>query len=154
MGGGYGHDRWIPYCSQLDSLRDCTIIMTSWHGKVFCITGPLWGESTGHNRIHLGTALSLWHHDLGMCSASLALCEGNPLDSPHKGPVKQSFVVFFAVNLNKPLSKQSIYQWFVTPWCITVVTVSRNSTWSLVALQIDCNTHSLHVTNWHILWIN
>ena len=23
-------------------------MMTSWHGNAFCITGPLWGESTGH----------------------------------------------------------------------------------------------------------
>ena len=23
-------------------------MMTSWHGNVFSITGPLWGESTGH----------------------------------------------------------------------------------------------------------
>ena len=37
---------------------------------------------------------SWWCPDKEMCSALLALCEGNPLvisGSPHKGPVMQSF---------------------------------------------------------------
>ena len=45
-------------------------------------------------------------------SASLALCEGGPvdsLDSPRNRPETQSFDVFFAVSLNKLLKKQLSY---------------------------------------------
>ena len=34
-------------------------------------------------------------------SALLALCEGNTLVNPHKGPIAQSFDVKFEVHLNK-----------------------------------------------------
>ena len=30
--------------------------MTSSNGNIFCVTGPLWGESTGHRRIPLTKA--------------------------------------------------------------------------------------------------
>ena len=30
-------------------------MLTSWHGNASCITGPLWGESTGHHWIPLTT---------------------------------------------------------------------------------------------------
>ena len=36
----------------------------------------------------------------------------SPVDSPHKGPVMQSFYVFFVVGLNKLLNKLSNCQWF------------------------------------------
>ena len=38
------------------------IMMTLWYGKVFCITGPLWGESTGDRWIPLKGASNaeLW----------------------------------------------------------------------------------------------
>ena len=41
-------------------------------------------------------------------SALLALCEGNPalLDSPHKGPVMQSFDVLFVSSLSNLFSKE------------------------------------------------
>ena len=38
------------------------------------------------------------------------------VDSPHKWPVMQSFGVFFHVNLNKLLNKQSSCQWFEIQW--------------------------------------
>ena len=41
-------------------------------------------------------------------SASLAICEGNPMVPPHKEPDTQSFDVFFDSSLNKELSKQQI----------------------------------------------
>ena len=44
------------------------------------------------------------------------LCEGNPPVTggfPSQKPVMRSF---FGGRLNKPLSKQSIDRWFVTPW--------------------------------------
>ena len=40
-----------------------------------------------------------------MVSILLVLCEGNPLDSPHKGPVMWSFDVSFDVSLDKLLDK-------------------------------------------------
>ena len=40
-------------------------------------------------------------------SELLAFCEGNA-DSPHKGPVMQSFDVFFVVSLNKVLERSRV----------------------------------------------
>ena len=39
-----------------------TLIMTSPNGNIFCIAGPFWGESTGHQRIPLTKAskAELW----------------------------------------------------------------------------------------------
>ena len=61
------------------------IIMTSPNGNIFRVTGPLWGEFTGHRWI------------------------------PLQRPVTQSFDVFFDLRLNKQLSKQSRRRWFETP---------------------------------------
>ena len=41
---------------------------------------------------------------------------GWPVDSPHKGPVMQSFLVFFDDSLNKLLIKQLCCWWSKTPW--------------------------------------
>ena len=49
------------------------------------LTGPLWGESTGHWCI------------------------------PSQRPVTRSFDIFFDLRLNKRLSKHSGHQWFETP---------------------------------------
>ena len=62
------------------------MLMTSSHGNAFRITGPLWGESTGH-----------------------------PVDSTHKEPVARTVDVSFDVSLNKLLYKQSSGWWFETP---------------------------------------
>ena len=37
-------------------------MMTSWNGNIFCVTGPLWGESTGYQWIPLTMAsdMKLW----------------------------------------------------------------------------------------------
>ena len=46
-------------------------------------------------------------------------CEGNPRVNggfPSQRPVMQSFEIFFVVNLNICLSKQSRCWWFETPW--------------------------------------
>ena len=56
--------------------------MTSWHGNIFHITGPLWGESTCHWWIPLT-----------------------------KGPIMHRVYVFFLVSLNKILNKHSSCQW-------------------------------------------
>ena len=61
------------------------IMITSSNGKIFRVTDPLWGESTGHG--------------------------GFPLQRP----VTRSFHVFFDLHLNKRLSKQSRRRWFETP---------------------------------------
>ena len=51
------------------------------------------------------------HDNMYMISTTLALCEGNPLDSPqvdspHKGPAMWNIGVLFAINLNELLNKQ------------------------------------------------
>ena len=60
------------------------IMMTSSNGNILCVTGPLWGESTGHR----------W-------------------TPPHR-PVTRSFNVFFDLRRNKRLSKQARRRWFET----------------------------------------
>ena len=61
------------------------IMMTSSNGNIFCVTGPLCGEFTGHRWI------------------------------PGHRPVTRSFDVFFDLCLNKRLSKQWWGWWFETP---------------------------------------
>ena len=56
---------------------------TSWHGNVFSIGGPLWGQSTGHQWIPL---------------------------TNDEGLVTHGFNVFFDVSLNRPLNKQSSWR--------------------------------------------
>ena len=68
-----------------DSLK--CIMMASWNGNIFCVTGHLCGEFTGHWWI------------------------------PHKRPVTRSFDVFFVLRLSKRLSKQSSGWWFEMPLC-------------------------------------
>ena len=56
-----------------------------------------------------------WKH----FSALLALCAGNfPVtgEFPSRRSVTRSFNVFFALRLNKRLSKESCGWWFETPW--------------------------------------
>ena len=62
-----------------------SIIMTPSNGKIFRVTGPLWGEP---------------------------LVTGG---FTPQGPVTRSFAVFFDLRLDKLLSKQSRRQWFETP---------------------------------------
>ena len=38
----------------------------------------------------------------------------NDVDSPHKGPVILSFVIFIVVIMNKLLNKSSSYHWYET----------------------------------------
>ena len=61
------------------------------------------------------------------------LCKGihlSPVDSPHKGPVMQSFNVSFDVSLKMLLNRQSSSQWFEMPCHMTVMIASccRTST--------------------------
>ena len=60
-----------------------------------------------------------WRHQMETFSALLALCVGNsPVtgEFPSQRPVTRSFDVYFALHLNKRLSKQSCGWWFETPW--------------------------------------
>ena len=61
------------------------IMMTSSNGNIFRVTGPLCGEFTG------------------------------PGEFPTQRPVTRSFDIFFDLDLNKQLSKQSRGWWFETP---------------------------------------
>ena len=59
-----------------------------------------------------------WCHQMETFSASLSLCVGNsPVtgEFPPQRPVTRSFDVFFALHMNKQLSKQSIHWWFDMP---------------------------------------
>ena len=66
------------------SCGDNYSMVTSSNGKIFRITGPLWGESTGHRLI------------------------------PLTKPVTRSFEVFFDPRLNKRFRKQSKGWWLET----------------------------------------
>ena len=58
-----------------------------------------------------------WRHETETISASLAFMRGihrSPVNSP-RGPMTRNFDVFFALSLNKRLSKQSWGWWFKTP---------------------------------------
>ena len=58
-----------------------------------------------------------WRHQMETFSALLAICVGNspvPGEFPTQRPVTQSFDVFFALRLNKRLSKQWWVWWFET----------------------------------------
>ena len=70
-----GPCRWWPKC-----------MMTQSNGNIFRVTGPVWGESAGHQWI------------------------------PWQRPVTQNFDDIFDEHLDKWLSKESICRWFETPW--------------------------------------
>ena len=45
---------WFEYnCTQVSKTHGTNAMMRSWHGNTFCITGPLWEESTSRNWIPL-----------------------------------------------------------------------------------------------------
>ena len=67
--------------------------MTSSSGSIFHVTGPLWGEFTGHRWIPLTI------------------------------PVTWSFDVIFDLGMNKRLSKQSRHRWFESPSCCNITSV-------------------------------
>ena len=80
-------------------------MMISSHGNIFRVTGPLWGESTGHRWI------------------------------PLTRPASQSIGGCFDLRLNKRLSKQSGRRWFETPsrslWyhCNDLRRLSKDTPW-------------------------
>ena len=58
LGWGWGSVLWYRYCTNrvIDDITASSnkvtyishdVMMASWHGNVFCITDPLWGESNG-----------------------------------------------------------------------------------------------------------
>ena len=78
-------------------------ILPSWHkcAIIFCATISSW-----------------WRHQMETFSALVAFCAGNspvPGEFSAQRPVTRSFNVFFDLNLNKQLSKQSWGWWFETP---------------------------------------
>ena len=61
-----------------------------------------------------------WRHQMETFSALRAICAGNsPItgEFPAQRPVTRCFDVFFALHLNKRLSKQSWGWWYETPSC-------------------------------------
>ena len=110
-------------------------VMTSSNGSLFCVTGPLWGKSTGHPHLwwieflrvshfkmlpklsesdHKAITCAWWRHQMETFSALLSFCEGNsPVtgEFPAQRPVTRSFDVLFDLRLNIRLSKQSQGWW-------------------------------------------
>ena len=81
----------IEKCSRYITNEDKlwgVYMKTSSYGNIFFVTGPLWGESTGH-----------WWIPLTKASDAELWC----------------FFCFFYLGLNKQLSKQSRWQWFEMP---------------------------------------
>ena len=82
----------------------------------------------------------------------LAFCEGNTLDSTHKGPVMQNFDIYFVVSLNKLLKKHSISQWFEMPLCSCDLTVMVDVgdyhwySWFRYVIGLGCDYGRLTVT--------
>ena len=72
-------------------------------------------------RLYIGTDCSLtawWRHQMETFSALLAICAENspvPGEFSAQRPVTLSFDVFFDLQLNKQLNKQSRAWWFETP---------------------------------------
>ena len=101
--------------------------MTSSNGNIFCITGPLWGESTGHRWNPLAKANGaelwslLWHDDVikwKHIPRSWPFVRGihrSPVNSPHKGLWRGSLMLSLICALNKRWSKQSWGWRFETP---------------------------------------
>ena len=69
--------------------------------------------------VHIVCVSNSWlRHQMNVLSTILALCEGNPPISggfSSQRPLTWSFDDFFALRLNKRLSKQSRHRWFETP---------------------------------------
>ena len=64
----------------------CFNMMMSWHGKTFCITGPLWGEAISHCLKSLIT----WPFPQQLVQNNSKEIIQDPhyvMDSPQKGPV-------------------------------------------------------------------
>ena len=70
------------------------------------------------------------------------------VDSPLKGPVMWSFVVLFAVSLNKPVHKQWSCLWSVIPWQSFVIIAMTSGIWKICSqahlyyLQTPCQKFS------------
>ena len=97
---------------------------------------------SGKTDARLGNSkIVLWcHHDMEIFSHCWHFMRRNhrwPVDSPHKGPVMQSFLVFFDDSLNKLLIKQLCCWWSKTPWHSCDVT--------LIILLVD--------PRW-VIWVN
>ena len=77
-------DGLAPFIATVWHIQQPIVMMTSWNGNIFRVTGPLCGEFSG------------------------------PGEFPEQRPVTHSFDVFFDLRLNKRLSKQSRGWWFDT----------------------------------------
>ena len=100
--------KWCPFCLGFKVLS-CVIWLTAW-----------WDGHCEKCHIHM------INHDMEMLSALLALRAWNPpvtSGSPHKGPIKWIFDIFFVVGLSKLLNKQSRCQWFKMSWHSCDITV-------------------------------
>ena len=110
---------------------------TSWHWNNFCITGPLWGESTGY-WLNCYDWDDEYHEDVMTWKWFLhywPFVRGiHWLLSPHKGPVMPSLDDFLLVQLFK---KEFGCWWFVMPYCLCDVSVmSQQNTMKLIMIVL------------------
>ena len=78
---------------------------------------------------------NVYIHDMGMLSALLALCGGNPLDSPPKGPVMCFHGVAFVGN--KWLNRHSKCRWFEIP-CRLLLYLVFKRTYNVYVIIMSC----------------
>ena len=48
VAGGFSTQRFSNAYWKMRTTKDLSVMMTSWYGNAFRITGPVWGESTGY----------------------------------------------------------------------------------------------------------
>ena len=92
---------------------DKSIIQMLFQTKISIHSKEYWSVAVGSKVGHLHDDIMTWKHFLH----NLPFVRGihqSLVDSPNKGQVMLSFVVFFAVNLNELLDKWSGGQWFET----------------------------------------
>ena len=103
-----------------------------------------------------------WRHQMETFSALLAICAGNsPVtgEFPAKRPVTRSFDVFFDLQPNTPLSKQSWGRWCEIPspslWrhcngymCSMVTRIGKSIVYSTAPLQASINENIKFAHAW------
>ena len=93
------------------------LLFDNWRAGMVVTDGPASADLHWTTMMTWAGRFTLWHHQMEIFSALLALCAGNsPVtgESSSQTPVTRSFDVFFDLRLNKRLSKQSWGWWLET----------------------------------------
>ena len=95
--------------------------------KHLCITGPVWGESTGHmdGFVQERCNSSALAKELHLSCTNPSTC-----GFPSQRAIMQSFDIFYVISLNKLLNEQSCCPCFETPTCdITLMVMTSVIAW-------------------------